>query len=65
MVTYFNKRDLVKFGNYLLSEERKKLYESHTREMIRIGTDPLPTEERLKMVNHADIANWIHKVKLK
>lgn len=52
MVVYFNKKDLVNFGKYLLSEERKKLIEQH----------PEPTrttEERLKDVSHADIENFL------
>lgn len=49
---YFNKKDLVKFGNYLLSDERKELYKSHP--------EPYGTlEERLSVVNHSDIENFL------
>lgn len=44
--------DLVSFGNYLLSKERRERFESH----------PEPTgtiEERLSQVHDADIANWL------
>lgn len=42
MVTYYNKKDLVSFGNYLLSEERKKQV----------------SEVNQENVTHADIENW-------
>ena len=45
MVTYYNKKDLVAFGNYLLSEERK----SRT------------SEESQFNVTHADIENWMYR----
>jgi len=52
MVIYFNKTDLIKFGNYLLSKERRLLYESHPEP---VGT----LEERLSTVNHSDVANFL------
>lgn len=53
MVTYFNRKDLVSFGNYLLSNERRELYKSHP------DADKMPPlEDRLASVNHADIENW-------
>mgnify|MGYP001004308453 FL=1 len=52
MVTYFNKKDLVDFGNYLLSEERKRLFENHPEP---VGT----LEERLSKVHHSDIENFL------
>ena len=52
MVLYFNKTDMVSFGKYLLSDERKSLITDH----------PLSTPEnltnRLANVSHADIENW-------
>lgn len=60
MVTYFNRKDLVSFGSYLMSEKRKARFDEAYKEAIRKGMDnPLPTEERLKQVHHADIENWI------
>jgi hypothetical protein len=55
MVTYFNRKDLVSFGNYLLSEERKTRFEQIESET--------PVEERLKQVSHADVENWIESPK--
>ena len=42
MVTYFNRKDLVSFGNYLLSPERNE------------SVDELNKEH----VTHADVENW-------
>lgn len=56
MVTYYNKTDLIKFGNYLLSDERRKLIENHPEPAF-------PLEQRLNNVNHADIENWMEAQK--
>lgn len=62
MVTYFNRKDLVSFGSYLLSEKRKARFDKVYKESIRNGIgNPLATEERLKQVHHADIENWINE----
>lgn len=53
MVTYFNKKDLVGFGNYLLSDGRTDRISNHpetTHENI---------QERLASVSDADISNWM------
>jgi hypothetical protein len=58
MVTYFNKKDLVKFGNYLLSEKRTEsvlaLHGKH---------DDRSKEERLNQVYHADVENFLESIK--
>jgi hypothetical protein len=59
MVTYFNKKDLVEFGNYLFSEEREKSF-SHTTVAAEMdGIDMIPTYDRLRTVTHADVCNFI------
>lgn len=53
MVTYYNKKDLVSFGNYLLSEKRTNLIKSHPE---FVTNDQV--EDRLRQVSHADYENW-------
>ena len=50
MVTYFNHKDLVSFGNYLLSDERKERFEK--------SGSTVPLEDRLSSVHREDIENW-------
>ena len=52
MVTYYNRKDVVSFGNYLLSEERKNLIVNHPMST----TENIP--RRLVEVSHADVENW-------
>lgn len=53
MVTTFNQSDLVSFGKYLLSDERRKRYENHPG-----FPDGKDLESRLSEISHADIENW-------
>lgn len=52
MVTYFSKKDMVSFGDYLLSEQRRELFASHPE----FGEKGL--ESRLSCVHDSDIENW-------
>lgn len=62
MVTYFNKKDLVSFGNYLMSERRRDRFEATTQSAIQVGGQNIvPTDERLKKIYHADIENWLEE----
>jgi hypothetical protein len=54
MVTYFNRKDLVSFGNYLLSDERKERFKINPN--FRNGE---LLKERLSQVHHADVENWM------
>lgn len=52
MVTTFNEKDMISFGRYLVSPERRALFEASQK-------DNWPTlEERLSQVHHADFENW-------
>lgn len=51
MVVFFTERDLVSFGDYLLSDERKEKILSNPEFEGRL-------EEDLKQVYDADLANW-------
>lgn len=51
MVTYFEEEDLVSFGGYLLSEERKKSILEHPEFKDK-------TEEDLKIIYQIDLLNW-------
>lgn len=65
MVTYFNEKDMISFGQYLLSDERKQRFQESYKEKIRQGANnPLPPEESLKFVHHADVENWKHNQRI-
>ena len=59
MVTYYNKKDLVKFGKYLLSEVRENRLKQTDTEI----PNSLPYEERKREVYDADLANWMAGLK--
>ena len=52
MIIYFTEEDLVSFGYYMVSKERRKFYESHPE------FDQDTVEDRLREVNDTDLANW-------
>lgn len=52
----FYKKDLVSFGQYLLSEER-------TNRLKNKPDSCIPLDIRLREVHHADIENWKETVK--
>lgn len=53
MILLFEEKDLVSFGNYLLSLERQALVEA--------SDSTVPYEERFRVVYDADVANWMDK----
>jgi len=61
MVTYFNKKDLVEFGKYLLSEERAKRVIDATDCFSESWNEKL--QIRLKQVSHADVENFLESIK--
>ena len=63
MVTYFNRKDLVSFGSYLMSEERKASYIEKSIEASEEFRKIPPAKDRLKIVTHRDIENWINDQK--
>ena len=63
MVTYFNRKDLVSFGSYLMSERRKASYIERSIEAQQEGREIPPAKERLKNVSHRDIQNWMNEQK--
>ena len=60
MVTYFNKKDLVAFGRYLLSEQRAKSILLNHDESCGISN-----AEKLSEVYHADVENFLNSNKTK
>jgi len=59
MVTYFNKKDMISFGKYLVSEERKQRIQNSFDKDKKNGIEnSLSVEERLQEVYHADFHNW-------
>lgn len=59
MVTYFNKKDLVKFGKYLLSDGRiARIKRTHKADNKEENLKGLTLKEKLREVYDSDIENW-------
>ena len=52
MVTYYNKGDMISFGKYLVSKERREYYERNPKVDLSL-------EDRLAMVSRTDVDNWL------
>lgn len=55
MVTYFSETDLISFGNFILSDVRKKIY-------LEQGISEEKVDDVLSTVNPADIKHWFNIV---
>lgn len=52
--TYFTQKDLVSFGEYLLSERREQRF----KELNETNPNLEPYETRHRYISNADLANW-------
>ena len=59
MVTYYNKKDIVDFYNWMFSEEREKSFIHTSAQAAVDGIEFNSSWERLRTVTHADIENWM------
>lgn len=53
MVLYFNRGDMISFGKYLLSDERKEHYKNHPTPMKGWSL-----EQRLAIAHKEDLDRW-------
>ena len=53
MKIYFEEKDMVSFGEYLLSKERNDRIADNWSE-----DDNIPLAERQSQIYHADLENW-------
>lgn len=58
MKIYYEESDLVSFGEYLLSDDRKKSFRQNNP-----ISEELSVEERLKKVYDSDMSTWKEKQK--
>jgi hypothetical protein len=56
MVIYFTEEDLVSFGEYMVSPQRKQLLTD------KPNPEGLSLDERLSMVHDGDLAYWAYLV---
>lgn len=54
MVIYFTEEDLVSFGSYMISKDRRKFFE------LDPTVDDIALTEKLGRVNETDIQNWAY-----
>jgi hypothetical protein len=54
----YTEKELVSFGNHLLSEERRKNCEISHEEAVEEGLNPISVKEALSMVYDSDLENW-------
>ena len=59
MVIFFTEEDLVSFGEYLFSDERKQKIEENWPDTSEI------LESNLKKVHDADLTNWAYSTQKK
>lgn len=60
MKVYYEEKDLVTFGEYLLSKKRNDLIASNWKD-----GDSVSLAERQSQIYHADLENWKHEQKEK
>ena len=58
----FTEKQVVQFGNYLLSQERKKRFEATTRQNKKDNLNIVGTRSRLAGVHDADIQNFMSDI---
>jgi hypothetical protein len=54
MVIYFTEEDLISFGEYMVSPQRRQLFRD------KPNPEGLSLDERLAMVHDADLSNWAY-----